>query len=223
MHWYFLHQWLQFLCNNKETAQTQFCINFNFHTRREVEFPVRNIQHKIQTLNLTVLFNTSWQFLCSFAFSLLHALHLYCTCHDTLRQQIQIIRQQRKMCHFTQSRSQLGILRGDWRYFKTYQLLARHHDGISKYKNNVFCHNFLTEGIFAYVKKKAFFFVCFRKIIPSYIAERYVKFPEWKRHWEFLMQTIMKKMQIIVKKEKYWQLTERSVLYCLLDVGVPFS
>lgn len=108
-------------------------------------------------LNLTVLFNTSWQFLCSFAFSLLHALHLYCTCHDTLRQQIQIIRQQRKMCHFTQSRSQLGILRGDWRYFKTYQLLARHHDGISKYKNNVFCHNFLTEGIFAYVKKKAFF------------------------------------------------------------------
>lgn len=61
------------------------------------------------------------------------------------------------MCHFTQSRSQLGILRGDWRYFKTYQLLARHHDGISKYKNNVFCHNFLTEGIFAYVKKKAFF------------------------------------------------------------------
>lgn len=108
-------------------------------------------------MNLTVLFNTSWQFLCSFAFSLLHALHLYCTCHDTLRQQIQIIRQQRKMCHFTQSRSQLGILRGDWRYFKTYQLLARHHDGISKYKNNVFCHNFLTEGIFAYVKKKAFF------------------------------------------------------------------
>lgn len=37
------------------------------------------------------------------------------------------------------------------------------------------------------------------------------------------MQTIMKKMQIIVEKEKYWQLTERSMLYCLLDVGVPFS
>lgn len=141
-------------------------------------FSVRNMLCKIQTLNLTVLFNASWQFLYSFAFSLLHAPHLYCTCHDTLRQQIQIIQQQREKRHFTQSRSQLGILRGDWRYFETYQLLASHHDRISKCKDNVFCHCFLTEGIFAYVKNKTKHFFSFRKIIPSYTAEEYVKFPE---------------------------------------------
>lgn len=99
-------------------------------------------------LNLTVLFEASWQFLWSFVFSLLHALLLYCTCHDTLRLEIHIIWQQRKACHFTQSWSHLDFHRGDWSYFKRYQLLLKQHDTISKYKGNVFCHKILTEGIF---------------------------------------------------------------------------